>query len=58
MGFFDNFGPYDPMFDTNHDGKIDWHEDDLRMDFEDFMNKRGVYEELSDDTDDFDSDDI
>ncbi len=45
MDFFDDFIPYDPLFDENHDGKIDWHEEGRRQDYEDFMNKRGVYAE-------------
>ncbi len=52
MDLFDEYKPYEPLFDENHDGKIDWKEDDRRQDFEDFMNKCGVYEESSTDKDD------
>ena len=65
MDSFKHFGPYDLLFDRNHDGRIDWEEHNLRLDFEDFMNKRGVYEEqrsssldLDLDLDDLDSNDF
>ena len=45
MNLFNNYEPYNPLFDTNHDGQIDWHEENIRLDFEDFINKRGVYKE-------------
>ena len=50
-----NYKPYDPLFDNDHDGKLNWEEYNNKLDFEDFMNKRGVYEEPEDsDLDDLD----
>ena len=57
MGPFGKFFPYDPLFDKNHDGELDWQEDDARQDFEDFMNKRGSYEDKHFLEPDFDPDD-
>ncbi|MCR4657803.1 MAG: hypothetical protein K5770_16500 [Lachnospiraceae bacterium] len=46
-------GPYNRLFDRDGDGTLDFHEDYARMDFEDYVNKRGIYaEEESDDDDD------
>ena len=45
-------GPYDWHFDRDHDGTLDFHEDYERMDFDDFVSKRGIYEEEEDEEDD------
>ncbi len=52
-------GPYYWHFDRDNDGKLDFHEEYERMDFDDFVSKRGIYEEEDDDDgiDDFDDDD-
>ena len=58
-------GPlYDEFFDRNHDGELDPNEMSEKMDFEDYINKRGIYEENDDEDeeeddleDDFDDDD-
>lgn len=45
-------GPYDKMFDRNHDGELDFHE---RLDMDDYydrINGIGIYENTSSDDDD------
>ncbi len=51
-------GPYDPRFDRNHDGILDFNEQMHRMDFYDYINKQGIYEEDEDPDDDDDDDDL
>ena len=46
-------GPYDWHFDHNNDGVLDFHEDYERMDFDDFVSKRGIYEEEEEEKDEF-----
>ena len=45
-------GLYDWHFDRDNDGKLDMDEELQRLDFDDYVNKRGLYEEDSDDEDD------
>ena len=48
-------GPYDKMFDRNHDGELDFHE---RLDMDDYydrINGVGIYENTSSDDDDLES---
>ena len=45
-------GPYDKMFDRDHDGELDFHE---RLDMDDYydrINGVGIYENTSTDIDD------
>lgn len=48
-------GPYDKMFDRNHDGELDFHE---RLDMDDYydrINGVGIYENTSTDDDDLET---
>lgn len=53
-------GIYNGLFDRDNDGRLDSGELAQFMDFEDYMNHSGIYEEKSHDVfsgfDDFDSD--
>ncbi len=42
-------GPYDSMFDRNHDGELDFNERVDMYDFYDRMEGRGIYETASED---------
>ena len=45
-------GPYDPLFDHDNDGELDFFEEYERQDFDDMLAKRGLYEEVEEDEDD------
>ncbi|MCR5604925.1 MAG: uroporphyrin-III methyltransferase [Lachnospiraceae bacterium] len=45
-------GPYDKMFDRNHDGELDFHERVDMDDYYDRINGVGIYENTSTDDDD------
>ncbi|MCR5747075.1 MAG: hypothetical protein K6G03_05155 [Lachnospiraceae bacterium] len=54
-------GPFDWIYDRDHDGKLDFNEKSAKMDDMDFMFKTGIYEEEDEDDDeddDWDDDDI
>ena len=56
-------GPFDRMFDRNGDGSLDSFERAMEMDFIDYVNRDGFYEEKSshddfDDLDDLDEDEF
>ena len=46
--------PHDRLFDRDGDGKLDFLEEHERMDYEDFINQRGIYAEEKSDEDDED----
>ena len=53
-------GPFDRLFDRNGDGSLDGFERAMEMDFIDYVNGEGFYEEKSsyDDLDDLDEDEF
>ncbi len=51
-------GPFDWIYDRDHNGKLDFNEESAKMDDMDFMFKTGIYEDDEDDDDDeWDDDD-
>lgn len=57
MGFFDRDYDYDWHYDRDHDGKIDFFENYMRLDEFDRINKSGMYAEEAGDDEDLDDPD-